>query len=358
MQRKILIPAFLAAALPCQQSALAEVSIEDRLESAERKIQSLENFSLDQDRLMQKEPQETNWYDRLEVGGVIEMEAALQDPESGDTESSLTLATVEIGIAVEFAPAVRGEIVLLYEDDGEAPLDVDVAAITLAPEASWFVTAGQFYLPFGSFETGMISDPLTLEIGEIRETALAAGFVAGSLSGTLYLFDGDASEEGVARVDNFGVNLGLTMEYEGFSLVTSLGYINDIGDSDGLIDFAGEVHGPVGGLAFSAVLDAEPFKLIGEYVGASEDFENDQRPSAFNLEAGYGFSLFGRDATLALGIQGTHDAAAVELAERLAMATLSVDLLPGTALGFEFTASDDYAGERTNALLVQLTTQF
>jgi len=34
------------------------------------------------------------------------------------------------------------------------------------------LTAGQLYVPFGAFETGLISDPLTLEIGETRESTV------------------------------------------------------------------------------------------------------------------------------------------------------------------------------------------
>ena len=47
----------------------------------------------------------------------------------------------------------------MYEED-DTDLEVDVATITIAdPDGPWFVTGGQQYLPFGAFETNMVSGP-------------------------------------------------------------------------------------------------------------------------------------------------------------------------------------------------------
>ncbi len=62
----------------------------------------------------------------------------------------------------------------------------DTVTVTIAPPyGSWFVTAGQFYIPFGVSETNMISYPITLEIGETRESSLPVGFKKDQFSGNI-----------------------------------------------------------------------------------------------------------------------------------------------------------------------------
>ncbi|MCU7842870.1 MAG: LbtU family siderophore porin [Candidatus Thiodiazotropha sp. (ex Monitilora ramsayi)] len=357
MQKKYLFSAVLAA-LPGQHLLSAEPSIGERLESTEQRIQYLENRIRDQDTVINDNRSSNGWFEHAHIGGVVEVEAGFQNPEDGDSESSLTLATAELAIALEITPVVSSEIVLLYEDDGEEALDVDIATITLAPTESWFINAGQFYVPFGIFDTQMISDPLTLELGETRETAVQFGMVAGSVSGSIYLFDGDASENNTSSIDNFGAHLDFALEGNNHSFTAGLGYINDLGDSDTLIDYAGDVHNRVGGFTFIAGLHSGPFIVIGEYLGANDEFETGEKPAAYNLEAGYSFSLAGRDTNVAIGIQGTDDAEGIGLPEEILITALSLQLFDSTRLGFEYANTEDYDGTNSDMVTVQLASEF
>lgn len=115
------------------------------------------------------------WFNKVEISGLVEVEAGHNNPDEGDDSSDVVLATAEIGIAAEINDWVSSEIVLLYEED-ETDLEVDVATVTIAnPDGPWYITGGQTYVPFGVFETNLISDPLTLEIGETRESVVLAG---------------------------------------------------------------------------------------------------------------------------------------------------------------------------------------
>ncbi len=351
MHKLILTIAF-ALVLPLPASLLAETSLDDRLQSAEQRIQGLEH------RLQNGETAGDNWFDRLEITGLIEIEAAWEDPDNGNSESSLTLATAELGIAAQITSVVGTELVLLYEDDGAEELDVDVAAITLTPSDTWSLSAGQFYLPFGVYETQMISDPLTLELGEIRETALQVDFAAGLFSVSAYIFDGDASTNGNNKVDNFGFDLSLALENDSYDLSASVDYINDIGDSDGLIDHATTVHDRVAGYAFSALFTTGPFTVIGEYLAANKAFASGIEPSAYNIEAGYGFDLAGREANAAIGFQGTDDADPLGYPESVIIAALSMEIYESASLAFEIAQTEDYSSNDTNLFTVQLAAEF
>ncbi len=77
---------------------------------------------------------------QLEIAGLIEVEAGYEDPDDGDSASSQTLATAELEIAAPTSETVSGELVLLYEDDGEEPsaynLEVDYGFTLAGREAT------------------------------------------------------------------------------------------------------------------------------------------------------------------------------------------------------------------------------
>ena len=356
MWKKLL---FAALAMTPPFNLLADATLDNRLERAEKRLEQLESRVLNQDDSEQSNEMPEPWYKHFGVSGVIEVEAAFEDPKNGNSESDLTLATAELGIAVEINPKVAAEIVLLYEEDGEEELDVDIAAITLLPNPSWTITAGQFYLPFGLFESHMVSDPLTLELGETRETAISATFIQGGFSATTYLFEGDASEDGDSKIDNFGLDLSFSQDREVFNYSVHLGYINDIGDSDGLIDYAGVIHERIGGLSASLVLTSGPFTIIGEYLAALDKFDaTGEEPGSHNLELGYEFELLGIEANAAIGHQGTDDALGVGLPEDVIVTTLRIEPLDEIYLAFEYANIEDYTGGKSDLYTFQVAAEF
>ena len=256
-----------------------------------------------------------------------------------------------------------------------------MAVINLAdPDAPWFVTAGQQYVPFGAYETNLLSDPLTLEIGETRETAIQGGFENGGFFGALYVFNGSNKQNNGSddEIDNWGAALGFAREGEDLSFALGAGYINDIGDSDALQDQISanlgnnDVADHVGGWTANAMLTAGAFTVIGEYTAASDEFQlaelpfngRGAKPKAWNIEVGYGFNLAGKEATFAVGYQGTDEALNLELPERRTLAALSVAILPNTALTFEWAHDEDYGtndggtDESADTATAQLAVEF
>jgi hypothetical protein len=324
------------------------------------------------------------WFQSMEMSGVVEVEANHTDPYEGPNENDLVLATVEVGISAQINDWTSAEIILLHEEN-DTDLEVDVGTITIAdPDAPWFVTTGQFYLPFGAFESNMISDPLTLEIAETRESALQAGFDMGRFGGSLYAFNGDNKKDNgdKNRIDNWGANLNYVHEGDNMNFGAGVGYINDIGDSDTIQDQIlnnspatppdNNVRDHVGGWTINAIAETGPFTLIGEYVRATDDFEftelpfdgSGAQPKAWNAEAGYGFSFMGRDSTLAAAYQGTREAQDLDLPRRRMLVGWSIDIMDNTALSFEWAHDKDYSvsdggtGEDADTITTQLAVEF
>ena len=96
---------------------------------------------------------------QMDIGGLIELKAV----RDKDGNNDLSLATFELGITATLSERVAAEVVL-HQKDGE-PFGVDTATISTDLGSGLTLFTGQSYIPFGTFESSMISDPLPLRVG-------------------------------------------------------------------------------------------------------------------------------------------------------------------------------------------------
>jgi len=330
-----------------------------------------------QDHVADKPDNSSNsWYRNIEFSGLIEIEANHSNPYVGKNTSDMTLATVEMGIGSQVNDWTRADIVLLFEED-DSNLDIDTGTITIAPpDGNWFMTAGQLYVPIGAIESNMISDPLTLETGETRETALHVGTAEGLFSGSVYVFNGSNKKNSGSedKIDNWGAELGFRQEGKSVHLAAGIGYINDIGDSDTVQDSlsSNNVRNHVPGWTAHVMAEAGGLTFIGEYLAATDHFKASElgfkgrgaSPEAWNLEAGYHFSLLDRDSTLAVAYQGSNEAIALGLPKQRLLIGWSINALENTDLAFEWAHDTDYSsseggtGKAANTLTTLLSVAF
>lgn len=324
--------------------------------------------------------------DNVEISGLVELEMNATDSDITDEDSSdITLATVELGIDATLSEWSSGHLLLLYEEGEESDhIIIDEGTITIGNMEKFpaYLTAGKMYVPFGSFESNMISDPLTLEIGETGDSAVQIGFESGGFYGSVYAYNGDINEIGEDdEVDTFGVNLGYGIENDQMTFSMGIDWTNNIGDSDALGDHIEENLAPgdseiedyVAGLALHAVFTTGPFTVIGEYITALDDFESTEvdfkgdgaEPEAFMIEAAYTTELFsGRATTFALGYQSTDEAVALGLPEERYIGTVSLELFTNTNLGFEYSHDEDYSesedgtDEDADSVTIQVAVEF
>lgn len=380
------------AALKRQEATIAEQQA--RMEGAPSRVKKLED-DLEQKRTGAEEDETGAWYRNIEIAGLIEVEAGYVSPYEGGSESDVVLATFELGITSQINDWVDAGASLLYEQD-ETDLEVDVAYITIAnlEVTPAFLTAGQIYIPFGAYETNLVSDPLTLEIGESRETAVQLGFVQGDFSGSAYLFSGDNKVDGENQIGSWGANLGYAHEQDDRAWAFGVGYLNDLGDSDTLQDatndnrvaaFEEAIEGGVdpgvfsvdptdrtGGWTLNAAATFGQFNVIGEYLAATDNFDTDSlsfrgkgaKPSAWNIEAGFTFPVMGRESVVSVAYQGTREALALELPKERWLVGWSIAIFDRTSLAFEwahdldYSASDGGTGKSGDSVVAQLAVEF
>ena len=124
----------------------------------------------------------------LEWGLLLEGEGSYSK-SAGESESDLVLATVEFRADAEFSEWLGAHLGLLWEEDDTEPMDMDEAFITVGDD--FYARAGKFYLPFGNFESAFVSDPLTLELAEINQSSVMAGYAGDRLEISAGAFKGD-----------------------------------------------------------------------------------------------------------------------------------------------------------------------
>ncbi|MDO9262693.1 MAG: LbtU family siderophore porin [Desulfosalsimonadaceae bacterium] len=337
------------------------------------------------------------WMKRVSISGALEAEAGFTstdfaDPALKDTdESDAALSTMALDMDAEINNHVSGHILFLWEEDGTGPVDLDEGVITVhgGDASPFYLSAGKMYVPFGHFESHMISDPLTHELAETRESAIQAGVDSEGVYGSVYAFNGDMDEDGKDNnIDNFGGNAGVIMEKDDFCLDIGCCWINNILDSDGGFDIFAQkaetaealgvssaLRGYVPGAGAHAVVSCGPVSLIGEYIAALEKpewnitdavpgsmaalnldaVEKGGKYAAYHLELGCTRSICGRTTTFAVGAQGTGDMENF-LPERRFLGSVGVCIFRQTTLALEYCHdkydNDDEADVVTTRLAV------
>ena len=380
MNRKI--GAIASAAVLAIAGSAGAVDIEDELAAIKARLAALEKQVQEQKRVIAEKDAEIQaikrntpeilqqdadaWHNRISVGGLIEVEAGYVDSDGANTESDIVAATVELGITAQVNDWVSAELVLLYEEDTDGtgnPFDVDTALVTIAdPDSSWFVNAGQYTLPFGTYATNMVSDPLTLDLGETGDTAVEAGMGFRPLTASVYVFDGDRGP-GYPSVDNLGFALNYEGDFDGVGVFGHVGYLGDVGETDGFGGLAAPADGDISGWIASAEVTAGNFVFIAEYLATLDDFRATApgaEPSAYNLEVGYNFDIGGKPSVVAFSYQGTDDLDMIDptLQEERIGAAMWVQILDGTAVALEYLVEEAYNGTDTNTLTGKVAVEF
>ena len=238
---------------------------------------------------------------------------------------------------------VATDVALTADDDGK--IEVDEWTMTVQkPDTPVAFVAGRQGVPFGVYESNMVSDPLTKEVGDTADDAIQVALDLDGVTGSVFLFKGDNDRSGDDQVENFGFSAGYGLESDEVSIALAVSWINDIGEAGGFDDVEERGSGMVAGGGASLVASFGGAQVIAEYVTAMEKFQAAEvplkdegaKPSAWMVQAAYGFELGGKGSTFAVGYEGTQEAQALDLPESQFLVGFSIDLLENLNLALEW----------------------
>lgn len=318
--------------------------------------------------------------DRFSISTLVEVEAFDSNDAEGDfsgsDHSDVELSTVEVALDARPTDRLTGHLLFLFEEPEGDEVVVDEATVSLALSDMLGITAGREYVPFGRFDSFMVSDPQTLELGETRETALQLDFVSGALSGAVYGYSGDTRDAADGdSIGSFGASVDYGMESGATLWAVGASVTSNLGESDALqyLDAGGTpgaLRDEVAGLGLHAAASVGRVAVIAEHLRALDEFAagdlggavaGPREPSASNLEVG--LELDG-GWTLAAAYQRTDEAHFAGLPESVLAATVGYQVSEHVGLALEVNHKEDYdiadggSGDDSRTILGQLAVEF
>jgi hypothetical protein len=274
------------------------------------------------------------------LSGKVEVEAGFISNEETDS-SDLPLSTAELGVNNKLNDKLDGHLLFLYEQsEHNDNIRVDEATVTFHPSEGLDVTAGRMYVPFGKFDSNMVSDPLTLELAETQEEAVQLGMSSGKVSGSAYVFKDD--EDGGKKIDDYGANFGYATE----NLSAGVSYISDVNDK------------AAAGVGLHASAKIGKASVIAEHIAMDKiTLEDDAtvKPDATNLEVSFDLR---NDRIVALAYQQTKDAESLALPETATGIAYRMPVFEKASLAAEYMYNKGYDGAKENVVTVQVAYKF
>lgn len=315
--------------------------------------------------------------DYVKLSGLIEGDYILNEDFGGTNGSEFDLATLELYLDIMVNKWASGHIVIEHDGD-EDKLRIDEGYVTLGntEEFPLFASIGRLYMPFGSFETKMLQDPLTQLLGETNDEGLVVGFSHQGFTGSVFAYNGmDKDDPDNDTINGYGVSLAYSYEEEEKAFNAGAAWISNIADS---VEMQDVVRGNIGAhfdvdegplsdevSAIALYMNGKwgSWSAITEYVRALDSFEawefgygrfideedealgrvHGAEPAAWNLEVAYTTTIKDIETVFALGYQRSWEALALELPEHRYLGTISFTIFEGTTLSFEYYYDQDYS---------------
>lgn len=309
----------------------------------------------------------------VELSGKVEAQAVYLSPYIGKKTSDIDLSGLALDTSVGISPWASGFMAINYDNSplstpatrtSNSRLFVNKAFLTLGNlnQVPFYLTAGQFQVPFGQYSSFMVSSPLTVSVGRTKARALLLGYhpkVNEGLYGSVFTFKGDSStQDNSGRVNQFGANVAYDFVGQGFKFTLGTSYINNMADAVGMQNnglnggFTGFgasstseiLQNRVPGADVQSKLTVGPVVVLGEYLTATRSFNaadmtfNSQgaKPSAMNFEAAYLFNIANKPGSFALGYGRTGEALALALPKQRYSAVINYSFIKNTIASLEY----------------------
>jgi hypothetical protein len=322
-----------------------------------------------------KEP----YHSHLLLSGVVESQANYTNHGGGPSTTDIDVTNMSLDATI-FGPSdwILGFVELSY--DNSAPIGsqfvstsnyrvsnsrvyVNKAFVTIGNfECSPFYSSfGQFYVPFGTYSSVMVSDPLTKLVARTKARSILVGMQQqdkNAFYGAAYIFRGDSHAASVAKVNNGGINLGYKFSVGFLSANLGGGVIGNIADSGGMqlgtgFQNAEQIKHRVPAYNLRGTLSlGEHLDIISEFVSATNRFNmndmsynnHDAKPSAFDIEAAYSFPIFGdKPSSVGIGYGKSNQALALGIPLVRESIVFNTSLLRNTLQSLEFRHDRNYA---------------
>lgn len=292
------------------------------------------------------------WRDHFVYTGLIQLESSrTRGFNDNKPLYDTSFANSELGVAVSLSKIATVTAIFLHEE-GKTQPKMDVMTVHFVDEerTAFSLSIGKSYLLFGSFDTNLINDSLSLELAEVRANNIVIAYDKTDFTLAAYVAENSA-----------GNNIGFSVGYgkENYSLGAD--YIDNIFTSELL---GGGLENMPESAAFSVhgTAQFDSFGFIFEYLRSDAIKSLDEgsyRLAASQFEVDYQFEFF----DMAIAYQHTRGTNKLVPQQRLSVG-VSGELLDNLAGSIEFWHDRDFnvrhggTGQSRNNINLQLRYTF
>lgn len=252
---------------------------------------------------------------------------------------------IKLGTGIKFVALLK------KETDTSGEVDEAYLQYKWREGAAVSFSIGQMYVPFGNFDSSLISDPLALETAEIHSRAVLLNWKNDDIS-TMVYYGGDSEQDNLPQHYGLTLTFGQADEWVGHGL--SLSYLSHLGAATGVRDSLNNPSLPnhaVPAIAVSGRAGDNRIRYIAEYIRATGRFAasnlafagNGASPSVFSMEIDLKTRAFKQALVFSLAYQGTGEALAMGLPQARLLTGASTELGKNTSLSLEWARDHDYS---------------
>ncbi len=307
------------------------------------------------------------------ISGAIEPYAMQQESYAGQNSWDMDLNTTNLDVAAALNPWVEGYFSFAY--DSEPPfgggqrlsnstvrLNKSFINVGNLDESPFYMTAGQFYVPFGRFASSMVSSPLTLRLARTKARAVLIGYkplTNNGFYGSIFAFRSDTTND----PDRGAGGANIVYEFDRNNVRGEIGasYTSSLNDSGGM-QRTGFTWGGFGTSAATEAVDKRgafdvhanvnigAYAMMAEWVTPCDAFRatdlafnsRGARPQAFNVEFAHTFKVKSKPASVAVGYSGSKQALALGIPRERYSAVFNISLWRNTVQSLEYRHDVDY----------------
>lgn len=302
-------------------------------------------------------------YPRLVFSGKLEGLYTYTTPYSGRGVSNINFSGAELDTIIQGASYITGYLALDYDpneaNDGSR-IFMNRAFITIGNlvRSPFYATIGQIYVPFGRYNSAMVTTPSTQALARTRVRSLEAGIQqvgSNAFHAELYTYQGLTSTVGSSNTNNqWGGDAGYIFKIGKVSGEIGSGYISNLGDSQGMnatvyLNTQIQQHN-VPALDGYASLAFSRLVLIGEYIAAIDQFNLNEanysnqgaQPTALHTEIDVTFNTGSKPSSIGVGYDNTTQAVAVDLPQNSYEIFYNVNVFRNTNFALEYRHDINY----------------
>ena len=334
----------------------------------------------------------------LEISGKVEGQAYDTKPFNGSSSNNINISGAELDFVTHVSKWVNGMISMNYDksapnsNGGQTNAQLTsnsrvyvsqafatIGNLSLSP---FYSTLGYRTLPYGEYNTSMISDTYPKMMFRINDPSLLLGYYPKIGEHGFYFnaftLKGDTGvNQTPSRLNNGGADAGYLIDNNGFKGDVGISAIANVADSNGMqanglsgsTEFQGFGYAPVGaneaaeilhkrvpGLNAHISLSKNDYTIIAEGNTATTEFNpsdlafnnHGAKPAAAHIEGVYSFNIHNIPSSFALGYDHTWQALALAIPEQRYIATWNISYFKNTITALEFKREINYKNAGNN----------